>query len=146
MPKIKAKMLGSKQDGSKLLGTLQFDGKVPPRDAIVSVKWGSSRSNPQNSLYWAFLNWCIKEGGLKRDHGYYSVDGLHENLKAHFLAEKTFTKGQFKAIEDATTTDLTKSEFSEYFEAVEHFMRDFFGIDTAEFWNDERTESKEEIF
>jgi hypothetical protein len=135
MPKVQARVKSLKSNGKSLYGLLEFNEKTPRVGELVMVKWGSVRTKSQNSLYWLYLNWLIEHAGLK-DHGHFSPDALHLDLKAHFLAEKTFDKGQFKAIEEATTTTLTKSEFGEYMEKVDQFIQSFFGISTADFWAD----------
>lgn len=140
MPKVKARVLEAKVDGSRLLATLEFNEKLPKQDELVMVKWGSIRTLNQNALYWLYLSWLIDHGGLK-DQGHFSPDALHMDLKAYFLSEKIFDKGQFKAIEEATTTTLSKSEFGEYFDKVDKFIQEFFGISTAAFW-----EEKEQNF
>lgn len=133
MPKITARVLATKFEDGKYLGKCQFNGATPPVGAFVSVKWGVTRSSEQNSLYWLYLRFLIDEAGLK-DHGHFSPEALHEDLKAHFLADKVFDRGKFKAIEEATTTDLTRAEFGEYMDKVREFMRDFFKIDDSAFW------------
>lgn len=135
MPKVAAKVLATKEQDGKLLAKIQLDGKLPPSGERITVKWGSTRSLPQNSLYWLFLNWIINEGKLK-DHGHYDPQALHMDLKAHFLAEKVFDKGKFKAIETASTAMMNKSEFGEYFDKVDKFMSEFFQIDTSPFWDE----------
>lgn len=137
MPKVKARVLGSKVEGNRLLATFEMNEKLPKKGELVTVKWGSTRTLSQNALYWAFLSWLIQHGGLK-EHGHYSAEALHLDLKAHFLAEKVFTKGQITAAEEATTTDLGKAEFGEYVEKVNQFVCEFFGVDTQPFWAEQK--------
>ena len=134
MPKVIGRVLETttNPDGW-LIAKVRFNKKCPPVHELISVKWGSIRTLPQNSLYFVFLTWLIEEGGLK-DHGHFEPQALHENLKVHFLSEKVFDKGQFKAIEFATTTTLDKVHFGEYMDKVDKFMQEFFNINTAPFW------------
>jgi len=134
MPKVQAKILSSTIDEhGHLICKVQFNRKMPRKGELFIAKWGAIRSLSQNSLYWVFLNWLIEHAGLK-DHGHFSEQALHENLKAHFIAAKIFDRGQFKAIEEATTTTMDKVEFGQYLEKVDQFVKEFFEIDTSSFW------------
>ena len=140
MPIVKAKVLGVKTDEQgRLVAKVQLNRQMPKLGETLTVKWGSIRTLSQNSLYWVYLHWLINDAGLK-DHGHFSEQALHEDLKAHFIAEKIFDKGKFIAIETASTTQMGKAEFSEYFEKVDHFMKDFFDINTASFWKQYKKE------
>lgn len=134
MPKAWGRVFSTNVDNEgRNFVIIQVNGKLPKKNEVVRLKWGSIRTTSQNALYWVYLTWLINEGGLKRQ-GHFLPETLHENLKAHFLAEKIFSKGKFKAIEEGTTTQLTKSEFGEYIETVDQFINSFFGIDTSAFW------------
>lgn len=135
MPKVKARVLQVGMKNGKLACLLECNEKAPRKDDIVTLKWGSTRTLAQNALYWKYLDWLIKHGGL-RDHGHFDPQALHDNLKAHFLSEKIMDKGEFKAVEDPTTTTLGKAEFGEYFDKVDQFMLEFFQIDTKPFWDE----------
>ena len=135
MPKVKCKVLETRIDEEgRFVATLQLNKKMPKVGEYASLKWGSSRTLSQNALLWVYYSWIINEGGLK-EQGHFDPQALHLDLKKHFLAEKIFEKGKFKAIEEGTTTNMNKLEFSEYFEAVDQFMNDFFQIDTSSFWS-----------
>ena len=143
MPKCKAKVLISKIIDGQMLAKIQLNGKMPKKGDVLSVKWGAVRSMPQNALYWVYLSWLIEHGGLK-DHGHFSPQAFHDNLKQHFLSTKAMTKGEFKSIESAdalTTTQMNKSEFSEYVDKVDKFVQSFFEIDTSAFWDEHKQRS-----
>ena len=126
MPRVQAKVLDTKTtDDGRYLAKVQMP-KLPPKGTLVTVKWGSVRSLPQNALYWQYLTWLVEEAGLK-DHGHFNTLALHMDLKAHF-------KDSIKGLEEETTKDMTISEFSEYFDMVDKFIQEFFSIDTSPFF------------
>lgn len=135
MPKVKARVRSHKIEDGRLFVTLEFNERIPKISELVTVKWGVTRSLAQNALYWKYLSWLIEHGGLK-EHGHFDPQALHENLKAHFLAEKIMQKGQFVAIEEGSSAILDKSEFGEYFTKCDHFVQEFFGISTQAFWDE----------
>jgi len=137
MPKISGKVVATKIIDGAMLAKIQMNGRLPPIGTPCTVKWGAQRSRDQNALYWVYLHWLIHEAGLN-DQGHFAEDALHIDLKTYILSEKIFDKGAFKAIEEATTADLTKTEFSEYFNRVQEVVLDIFGVDSAPFFVKEK--------
>lgn len=119
MPKIRAKVIKSGTKNGQLLCILALNRKAPMNGEMVSLKWGSERTLPQNALYWKFLDWLINDAGLK-DKGHFCNIALHDNFKAHFKIK--------------STNQMDKVEFGEYFDKVDELVKDFFEIDTAPFW------------
>jgi hypothetical protein len=89
-----------------------------------------TRSESQNSLYWAYLSLIEKETGNNKDD-------LHEYFKANLLdsrkAEITLKGGsKLEFIKPTSTTKLSKTDFSEYMDRIERLT----GVpipDTSEF-------------
>jgi len=131
--KVSGKVLNTTIDQGAMIAQIQLNGKLPHKGEHVVVKWGSNRNLQQNSLYWVFLNWVLNDANLK-DQGHFSVEALHLNLKTFILAEKIFDKGRFKAIEEASTATLSKSDFGEYLTRVDEVVQEIFKIDTSSFW------------
>jgi len=139
MPKVDARVLATKISDGAMLAKIQLNGKLPKIGERLIVKWGAQRSHAQNALLWVYYTWLINDAGLK-EHGFFCVEALHESLKAHFLADKIMTKGEWKVVEDGSTAILTKSEFSEYVEKIDAFICSFFEIDTSSFWDSQKQE------
>ena len=100
----------------------------------ISIVKGSERTVSQNNFYWLYLTFVIDNGA--KEHGHFDPYGLHLSLKRYFLSDKTMTRGQWKEIEESTTTDLSKSGFGEYFEKVDHLINETLGVDTSSFFQD----------
>lgn len=100
---------------------------------VVTVKKGKTRTQLQNSKYWVYLNWLINNG--LKEHGHFSAEALHENLKRHFVSDKKLEKGNLKEISEGSTSTLSTCEFNDYIQMIDDFMLEFFNIDTSEFWN-----------
>lgn len=126
MPKIKGRVVKNLQKEGKLYSLVLVE-KQPKLGDVVSLKWGATRSNSQNALYWKFLEFLMN-AGLKDEYG--SSEELHESLKAAFLS-KTNSLGLLKI---GSSTDLNKDEFGEYIDKVNLAMAQNCGIDTSEFW------------
>lgn len=134
MPKVAGKVLATKLDNGQMLAKIVLNGKLPKVGENVLVKWGAKRSVAQNALLWVYYTWLIDHGGMK-DQGFFCPEALHSSLKAHFLADKIMDKGDWKAIEEGSSSVLNKLEFMEYIEKIDHFIVDFFGVSTSDFWD-----------
>jgi len=131
---VKAKVLNTWLDeNGNILSKIQVNGKMLKKGELITVHFGGTRSLSQNALYFKYLTFLIEDCGLK-DQGHFSVEALHENLKEKLLSDKIFDRGKFKSIETATTTTLDKVAFAEYLEHVDHFVQEFFNVNTVPFW------------
>ena len=133
MPKIAGRVIASKLVNGKFLAKIALNGRLLPEGVNISIKWGKSRSNSQNALYWLFLGYLWDTCDLKSE--YASTDELHETLKATFLSKRVFHGGK-EFIHVGSTTNLGKVEFGEYLERINKAMIEFHGIDTGPFWQE----------
>src|SRR4030043_1032337 len=97
--KIQAKIVAIKDNFIK---AEVAQAKFKPGDKVSIVK-GSQRTLSQNSFYWLYLTYVIENGA--DEYGHFDPYGLHLSLKQHFLATKALSKGEWKELEEATTTD-----------------------------------------
>jgi len=132
MPKVKGRVLFSKIENGRCLVTVALDGKIPQKGEAVTLKWGRRRSNSQNALMWAFLEFLM-DAGMKDE--YSSADELHEMLKATFLSKRVFKNG-LEFIKVGSTTDLDKIAFCEYLDKINEAMITYQGINTSSFWSE----------
>lgn len=129
--KIQAQIIGIED---KIIKVKVAQQRFRTGDKVYIVK-NSQRSLSQNAFLWKYYTFLIEDMGLK-DQGFFCPEAIHASLKARFLSEKAMSKGEWKIIEEGSSAILSKSEFSEYFEKVDHFVCDFFEISTAEFFDD----------
>jgi hypothetical protein len=94
-----------------------------------------TRSLKQNATYWLYLTWCIDPfGGDLQSSGHFSIDALHEDVKAWLKATHP---QDFKIDKQFTTTTLTRQEFGRFFDIVNNeLMVEILGVDTSPFWKD----------
>lgn len=135
MPKIKGRILSSELKDSKFISTIQCERKLPSNE-IVTIKWGTARSNSQNSFYWLYLSWVLEHGGLKDE--YLTPESLHETLKGRFLAKRVKTKFGFETLIIGSTTELDKAAFAEYMDKIDKAIVEYCHIDTSPFFEEYR--------
>ena len=134
--RIKGKILATKIDEKgRMLAKVQCNGKMPPVNAPIEIRYGSKRSLEQNAFLWVYYTWLVEHGGLK-DHGFFCPESIHSSLKARFLSEKVMSKGEWKNIVEGSSTTLTRSEFSSYMDKIDQFICDFFEISTTPFFEE----------
>ena len=93
------------------------------------------RTLKQNALYWAYLTWVIHpHGGDLESQGHFSVDALHENVKAWIEAKHSH---DFPIDRKFSTAGLDKIEFGRFFDLVNaELMIEKLELDTSPFFAD----------
>jgi hypothetical protein len=104
-------------------------------ETVNVTKKRKARTLKQNALYWCFLSWCIHPfGGDLQSSGHFSIDALHEDIKAWFKATH---RHDFNINGRFSTADLNKKKFKEFFDLVNlELMIDILGVDTSGFWKE----------
>ena len=99
-----------------------FAGKVVE---ITISKKRSTRSLDQNAYYWSCVVPIVKEG-LKDAGTLLTTEDTHLALRAKFLSEPIAdSDGLILADHIRSTTELTKSEFSDYIELIKQWSQDY---------------------
>lgn len=135
MPKVSATVLASKIIEGQMLSKIRLNGSMPKQGDRITVKWGRTRSNSQNALYWLYLQFLWQDCNLKDE--YNTIEELHETLKATFLSKKIFHEGK-EFIHVKSTTELDKVAFGEYLKQIDDAMVEYQHLNTAPFWQEYR--------
>ena len=98
-------------------------------DVIVTIKKRGKRSTPQNSYYHAVIVECIRhrliELGNRITH-----EECHNEIKRKFLPEPLADEhGQVIFEKAGSTTEMNKSEFSDFIERIREWAALTLGID-----------------
>lgn len=133
MPKVSGTVLASKIFEGKMLAKISLNGSMPKQGDRITVKWGRTRSNSQNALYWLYLQFLWQDCNLKEE--YNTVEELHETLKATFLSKRVFHDGK-EFINVKSTTALDKLAFGEYLKQIDDAMVEYHHCNTAPFWQE----------
>lgn len=100
----------------------------PGKQLMVRIdKRGSRRSSPQNRYYWGVVVAEVKLGFL--NIGYeMTADETHFFLKEKFNPITVENKDGVSIDVPGSTTQMTKSQFSEYIEKIARFAAEFLGV------------------
>lgn len=79
----------------------------------------NTRSDKQNSYYWALIDLVSKETGIDKDE-------IHEKMRYKFLTIPPKNEKQLPYCK--STSKLTTSEFWEYIEAMRNFFAELLGM------------------
>jgi hypothetical protein len=116
---------------------VQFDEKCKfkQNESVNVSSKRFKRTPPQNRLYWAYLTWIIHPfGGDLQSQGHFSVDALHENIKAWIEAAHSH---DFPIDKKFSTAGLDKKNFGRFFDLVNYeLMIEILGVDTSPFFKD----------
>ena len=142
MPKVSATVLASKMIECKMFAKIRLNGSMPKEGDRLTVKWGRTRSNSQNNLYWLYLQFLWQDCNLKKE--YNTVEELHETLKATFLSKRVFHNDK-EFIHVKSTTTLDKLAFGEYIKQIDNAMVEYHHCNTAPFWEEYKRNKDGEI-
>jgi hypothetical protein len=131
MPKVSAIVLVSGIYEKEMLAKIKLNGSYPKKGERITVKWGRTRSNSQNALYWLYLQFLWSDCDLRSE--YNTVEDLHEAMKATFLSKRVF-HGGLEFIHVKSTTELDKLAFGEYIKQIDNAMVEFQHCNTEPFW------------
>ena len=93
----------------------------------ITIKKKNKRSNPQNSYYHGVVVAEVRHGLL--EIGYQmTADETHEFLKQKFNSTQIITKDGLVIDVPRSTTELNKSEFSEYIERIARFAAEYLSV------------------
>lgn len=115
---VRIKTESDKKQALDYISRLPLDGKK----GVFVGGWQPVRSTAQNAAYWGvWLKAIVDAKG-------YCTKAWHHFFKEQFLpCEVAFVEGTFVEMYP-TTTDLTKSEFSDYIESIHQYAAERLGI------------------
>lgn len=121
------------KDKKAVFVELEHPADFRTNEVVNISKAKKRRTLKQNALYWCYLTWVLHpKGGDLRSQGWFSVDGLHENVKEWI---KESHAHDFKMDKRFTTTELSTEEFGQFFDLVnQELFVEFLGINTSPFW------------
>jgi hypothetical protein len=129
------KVTAVQDDHKAIFVELEKPTNLKVGDEVNVSKQKHKRTLKQNSMYWAFISWCIhKNGGNLQAQGHFSVNALHDNIKEWIESAHSH---DFPIDNKFTTTELDRKQFKEFFDLVsQELMVEILGVDTSRFWRD----------
>jgi len=128
---VKYTAFGSVKEGKlKIRARPAFDKYIKSMDGkeleITVQKKRNKRTNHQNRYYWSGVLQCAKQGFFDAGHSL-TKEEIHEEFKRRFLEGKEIiNKDTGEAIRiPGTTTDLTRSDFSDYIAEIKGFCMEW---------------------
>jgi hypothetical protein len=106
----------------------QWAAAYPGKQVVIKIeRRGVKRSNQQSRYYWGVVVESVRHGLINLGHEL-NKDEVHFFLKERFN-QVTIENKRGECIDIAgSTTQMTKSEFSDYIEKIARFSADFLGI------------------
>lgn len=106
----------------------EWSGQYPGKQVLIRIeRRGSKRSNPQNRYYWGVVVQEVKLGLLNIGYDL-SAEETHYFLKERFNPVFIANK-QGEALQVAgSTTQMNKTDFSEYIERVAQWASEYLSI------------------
>lgn len=127
-------IIEKKGDKPIIIGRVMFDqwfSQFPDetRFTVEFRKLGKSRTNRQNSYYWAVIVKSFQIGALEQWGEYLSPDDCHFTLKAKFMAVDKVNEDTGEVISViGSTSDNDTWDQEEYHDKCRKLIYDFFNI------------------
>lgn len=127
-------ILNIEQGVGKIQGRKQYEAdcrQLGNAKMVLTMKrYKAKRSLSQNGYYWKVIIAAVRQGLIDMgfDHAAVNLEAVHELLKAKFLKRDIANDDGLFITVTLSTSDLNKTEFGEYIDAIDRWSLEFLGF------------------